>query len=152
MSTITIGGLSEKTGVNIETIRYYEREGIIPIPKRNGGGRRIYTEDDVRRLNFIHKCRDLGFSLIEIDSLLSLVDSGKYTCKEVHELTVHHAEQVSEKMANLKKMKKVLTEMAGQCSKGNGDCSKFCVKVVTPHLSDHRSSAPSSLPSKKIAS
>jgi len=123
MNTITIGGLSEKTGVNIETIRYYEREGIIPIPARSEGGRRIYTEADVRRLNFIHKCRDLGFSIKEIDSLLSLVDSGQYTCRKVHELTVHHAKQVTQKIANLKKMEKVLVEMAAQCSKGNvPDC------------------------------
>jgi len=123
MSTITIGSLSEKTGVNIETIRYYEREGIIPPPARSEGGRRIYTEADVRRLNFIHKCRDLGFSLKEIDSLLSLVDSGQYTCKEVHELTVHHADKVAKKIANLKKMENVLLEMAAHCGKGNvPDC------------------------------
>jgi MerR family mercuric resistance operon transcriptional regulator len=119
MSKITIGGLSKKTGVHIETIRYYEREGIIPAPARSEGGRRIYTDNDVRRLNFIHKCRNLGFSLKEISSLLSLVDSGLYTCNEVYELTVHHASQVTEKITNLKKMEAVLLEMASHCSKGN---------------------------------
>jgi MerR family mercuric resistance operon transcriptional regulator len=119
MSEITIGGLSKKTGVHIETIRYYEREGIVPAPARSEGGRRIYTDDDVRRLNFVHKCRNLGFSLKEIHSLLSLVDSGQYTCNEVYELTIHHASQVTEKITNLKKMEAVLLEMASLCSKGN---------------------------------
>lgn len=123
MKALPIGELSNATGVNIETIRYYEREGILPVAARNDGGRRIYGKEDVKRLNFIHKCRGLGFSLKEITSLLSLVDSGHYTCKEVHDLTVVHAGQVSEKIANLRQMEAVLVEMAAQCSRGNvPDC------------------------------
>jgi MerR family mercuric resistance operon transcriptional regulator len=86
---------------------------------RSAAGRRIYSDEDVRRLNFIHKCRGLGFSLKEINSLLSLVDSGEFTCKEVHELTIHHAGQITEKIFNLKKMEGVLQEMAAQCNQGN---------------------------------
>jgi MerR family mercuric resistance operon transcriptional regulator len=117
--TQAIGGLSRNTGVHIETIRYYEREGILPTPMRSAAGHRIYSDEDVRRLNFIHKCRGLGFSLKEINSLLSLVDSGEFTCKEVHELTIHHAGQITEKIFNLKKMEGVLQEMAAQCNQGN---------------------------------
>ncbi|HIF87614.1 MAG TPA: MerR family transcriptional regulator [Gammaproteobacteria bacterium] len=119
MKTQTIGELSRNTGVHIETIRYYEREGILPTPMRSAAGRRIYSDEDVRRLNFIHKCRGLGFSLKEINSLLSLVDSGEFSCKEVHELTIHHAGQITEKIFNLKKMEGVLQEMAAQCNQGN---------------------------------
>lgn len=119
MQALPIGKLSSATGVNIETIRYYEREGILPVALRDGGGRRIYNGDDVRRLNFIHKCRGLGFSLKEITSLLSLVGSGSYTCKEVHDLTLLHADQVHEKIAALTKMQKVLVEMAAHCSQGD---------------------------------
>ena len=119
MSTILIGELSRTTGVNIETIRYYERETILPPPQRDSGNRRIYHDGDIRRLNFIHKCRGLGFSLKEITSLLSLVDSGNFTCRQVHDLTLHHAEQVSEKIESLNRMEKVLVEMAEQCSQGN---------------------------------
>ena len=119
MKNQAIGELSSKTGVHIETIRYYEREGILPTPMRSPAGRRIYGDEDVRRLNFIHKCRGLGFSLKEISSLLSLVDSGDFTCKEVHELTIHHAGQITEKIVDLKKMEGVLQAMAAQCNQGN---------------------------------
>lgn len=116
---ILIGTLASNTGVNIETIRYYEREGILPVAARNDSGRRVYGDEDVRGLSFIHKCRGLGFSLKEVKSLLSLVNSGDYTCKEVHDLTILHAEQVANKIADLKKMESVLVEMASQCDQGN---------------------------------
>ena len=119
MKSLSIGGLSGKTGVNIETIRYYERENILPQPSRSDGGRRIYDTEDVRRLNFVHKCRNLGFSLKEIVSLMSLVDTGNFTCKQVHELTVVHVKEVSEKIQNLKRMERVLLEMADKCGKGS---------------------------------
>jgi len=119
MKTIPIGGLSDQTGVNIETIRFYEREGILPAATRTEAGRRIYDESDVRRLNFIHKCRGLGFSLKEVISLMSLVDTGGYTCKQVHDLTLLHAKEVHDKISSLKKMEAVLLSMADQCGKGN---------------------------------
>ncbi len=119
MKSIPIGGLSRKTGVNIETIRFYEREGILPLAVRSDSGRRIYDDDDTKRLSFIHKCRSLGFSLKAITSLLSLVDTGNYTCRQVHELTLLHANQVTEKINDLKKMETVLLEMVDQCGKGN---------------------------------
>ncbi len=123
IKSISIGILSSKTGVHIETIRYYEREHILPEPVRSESGRRLYNNEDIRRLNFIHKCRNLGFTLKEITSLLSLVDNGNYTCKQVHEITCLHAEEVKEKIADLKRMEQVLTEMADQCGKGNvPDC------------------------------
>ncbi|PCJ26908.1 MAG: transcriptional regulator [SAR86 cluster bacterium] len=123
MNPISIGKLSSATSVNIEAIRYYEREGILPEPLRNQGGWRIYFGEDVKRLKFIHKCRELGFSLKEIKSLLSLVYSGNFTCKEVHDLTLEHAKKIHQKISNLKKMEAVLVEMASQCSRENvPDC------------------------------
>ena len=119
MKTLAIGELSNLTRVNIETIRYYERVGVLPTPARSEGGRRIYDETDVRRLNFIHKCRGLGFSLKEVNSLMSLVDTGGYTCKQVHDLTLLHAKEVREKIVNLNSMEKVLLDMAQQCGQGN---------------------------------
>lgn len=117
--TLLIGELSQKTGVNIETIRFYEKQDILPVPSRSESGRRIYDEADVKRLNFIHRCRGLGFSLKEILSLLSLVDGGNYTCKQVHELTATHATDVKEKIRSLQKMELVLDEMIEHCSKGD---------------------------------
>ena len=120
---LPIGELSKRTSVNIETIRFYEKKNILPEPARSDAGRRIYDEEDVKRLNFIHKCRRLGFSLKEVVSLLSLVDNGDYTCKQVHESTCRHANEVKEKIEDLNRMERVLTEMADQCGKGNvPDC------------------------------
>ena len=119
MKSLSIGSLAEKTGVHIETIRYYEREDILPKATRSESGRRLYDEGDVRRLNFIHKCRSLGFSLKEIISLMSLVDTGDYTCRQVHDLTLVHTKEISEKISDLRKMEQVLIEMAEHCSQGN---------------------------------
>ncbi|GJL67195.1 MAG: Hg(II)-responsive transcriptional regulator [Nitrospirales bacterium] len=119
MKPYAIGELSNRTGVNIETIRYYEREAILPKAVRTSNGRRVYDEEDVKRLHFIHKCRSLGFTLKEIISLMSLVDTGSYTCKQVHELTLVHAKEVREKIEDLRRMERVLVEMADQCSQGN---------------------------------
>lgn len=117
--SLLIGELSQKTGVNIETIRFYEKQSILPVPARSDSGRRMYDNTDVKRLNFIHRCRGLGFSLKEILSLLSLVDGGNYTCKQVHELTATHAADVKEKIQSLQKMELVLDEMIEHCSKGD---------------------------------
>ncbi len=119
MKSLPIGELSARTHVHIETIRFYEKKGILPKPARSDAGRRIYDEEDVKLLNFIHKCRNLGFSLKEIESLLSLVDKGDYTCKQVHEITCQHANEVREKIDDLNRMERVLTKMADQCGKGN---------------------------------
>jgi len=116
---LLIGELSQKTGVNIETIRFYEKQSILPIPVRSDSGRRIYDQADVKRLNFIHRCRGLGFSLKEIMSLLSLVDDGNYTCKQIHELTATHAADVKEKIQALQKMESILEEMIEHCSRGD---------------------------------
>lgn len=123
MTMLSIGQLSTATGVTVETIRYYERKGILPLPARTAAGRRIYSDADTRRLNFIHKCRGLGFSLKEITSLLSLVSSGKFTCNEIHDITTAHIKQVNRKIRQLRKMEDVLATLAAQCSDGNAaDC------------------------------
>lgn len=116
---MTIGGLSERTGVHIETIRFYEKKEILPSAARNRGGRRVYDESDVKRLNFVNKCRGFGFSLKEIMSLLSLVDTKEYTCRQVHDLTLEHAKEVNRKIVSLKQMELVLLDMADQCDLGN---------------------------------
>ena len=68
----TIGKASEQSGVNIETIRYYEREGIVPKPGRSAGGRRLYSSDEIAKLRFVRRCRDLGFPISNIQTFLSL--------------------------------------------------------------------------------
>ena len=117
--SLPIGKLANRTGVNIETIRFYEKQGILPQPIRSDSGRRMYDFEDVKRLNFIHRCRGLGFSLKEILSLLSLVDGGDYTCKQVHEITATHVDDVKQKILALQQMESVLDDMIEHCSKGD---------------------------------
>jgi MerR family mercuric resistance operon transcriptional regulator len=123
MSRMLIGTISSKTDVPIETIRYYERVGILPQPDRSEGGQRLYDSSQIRRISFVKRCRDLGFSLKEIGNLLALVDEGDQTCKEVYSVTTKHLENVRKKLADLKKLERVLKEMPGLCSRGSKpDC------------------------------
>ncbi len=117
-SQLTIGALSKRTGCNIETIRYYERIGILPAPPRTEGGHRLYGRDHLKRLFFVRRSRELGFSLKEVRGLLSLVDGGDYTCAEVKTLTLRHADEVKRKITDLRKMERVLKDMASQCDGG----------------------------------
>ncbi len=118
-----IGQMSRETGVNIETIRYYERIGILPKPDRTAGGNRQYNEDQLKRLNFIRRSRDLGFRLDEIRGLFEMVDRKDFTCGEVHDLTVDHLASVRDKISNLKKLEKALSAMVSECSRGDvPDC------------------------------
>ena len=91
-----IGALSRETAVNIETIRYYERIGIMPKPDRTEGGNRQYDHDQLKRLFFIKRCRELGFSIEEIRALLQMVDRADFTCGEVHSMTVDHLDRQKE--------------------------------------------------------
>ena len=111
----SIGALSGRSGVHIETIRYYEKIGIMPTPVRSPGGYRIYGLDHVRRLHFIRRGRELGFSLDELRGLLHLVDGQTYTCREVHALTVEHLAAIRQKIADLRRLEQVMSDMAKQC-------------------------------------
>lgn len=113
-----IGALSTQTRVNIETIRYYEREGLLPHPPRTAGGHRSYSEDHLKRLTFIRRSRELGFSLAEIRVLLALVDGGSYTCGEVKALTLEHAESVRSKISDLRRIKRILLDISSRCEGG----------------------------------
>ena len=118
-----IGSLSAETGVNIETIRYYERIALMPAPPRTEGRQRVYDARHLKRLTFIRRTRELGFSVEEIRGLLRLVDGGSYTCAEVNDITVKHLDDIRRKIADLKRLSRVLGNMASQCSKGQvPDC------------------------------
>ena len=118
-----IGELSRQTGVGIETIRYFEKIGIMPIPGRSEGGNRRYNTDHLQRLFFINRCRQIGFSQKEIKALLSMVDDKGVTCAEVHNITTEHIADIRKKIRDLTKLEKVLTKMANECSRGDiPDC------------------------------
>ena len=115
---LTIGGLSERTGCNIETIRYYERIGLMPAPPRTPGGRRVYDDAQVRHLAFIRRSRELGFTLEEVRGLLRLVEGGHYTCDEVKTITLAHLADTKRKIADLRRLADVLERMAAECVGG----------------------------------
>ena len=110
-----IGTLSAKTGVNIETIRYYEKIGLIPPPPRTEGRQRVYDSAHLKRLTFIRRGRELGFSLDEIRELLGLVRGHDLTCASVKVLTEQHIADIKGKIADLKRLGRVLRQMADQC-------------------------------------
>ncbi len=116
---MTRGELAKRTGCNIETIRYYEKIRLLPAPPRTSGGHRLYGMDDLKRLSFIRRCRQLGFSQEKIRGVLELVDGGRFTCAEIHGLTMEHVEEIRARIADLKKLEHVLVEMAAQCSRGD---------------------------------
>lgn len=116
--TTLIGSLSKRTGCNIETIRYYERIGVMPKPARTEGGHRLYTQDHLKRLTFIRQGRELGFTLDEIRDLLLLVDGHDYTCDQVRDMTMQHMADVRRKIIGLRKLERVLKDMASQCDRG----------------------------------
>ena len=113
-----IGEISTRTGVNIETIRYYERIGLIPAPPRKNGRRCIYDESHVRRLRFVRRSRGLGFALDDIRTLLALADRGEQACSETKEMTVRHLADVRGKIASLRKLERALREMTDACRPG----------------------------------
>jgi Cu(I)-responsive transcriptional regulator len=115
--------LVRHTGCNPETIRYYEKIGMMPAPPRTATGYRMYDESHVSRLRFILRGRELGFSIEDIRGLLALVDGGTQTCAEVKERTEKHLADVRAKIADLKRIEKVLAATAAACS---GDVVPEC--------------------------
>lgn len=108
--------LARNTGCNLETIRYYEKIGMMPHPPRTASGYRIYDDGHVYRLRFILRARELGFAIEQIRGLLELVDGGTQTCAEVKERTQRHLADVRAKIADLRRIEKVLATTAAQCS------------------------------------
>ena len=122
--SVTIGKVAKITDCNIETIRYYEKIGLLQEPERSEGGFRLYTNEEIKRLNFIKRARRLGFSLDEIRGLLELVDSDSYTCSEVKEITLEHLQEIERKITDLENLRSVLAEMASTCEGGEvPDCA-----------------------------
>lgn len=117
------GSLAKKTRVNIETIRYYEKIGLMPDPPRTSGGHRVYDESFLNRLRFIRRYRELGFTIVELRELLAMVEAGDYSCAEVLENTKAHLERIKSKIKDLRKMEKTLKAISARCSgKDVPDC------------------------------
>jgi MerR family transcriptional regulator, mercuric resistance operon regulatory protein len=111
-----IGELSRLTGVNIETIRYYEKIRMLKPPPRTEGGRRVYGAAETRLLAFIRRGRELGFGLDDIRAMLALGAPGKASCTDVREIAAHHLDDIRSKIADLRKLERLLAKTIAKCS------------------------------------
>lgn len=127
MKAIKIGALAERTGTNAPTIRYYEQIGLLRTPSRLHGAQRAYGDADVRRLTFIRRCRDLGFSIEQVRSLAALVDDRDRSCMHARDLGREHLVAIRSKLAELKALEQnvasFVTTCDSTCAGGPGpDC------------------------------
>jgi Hg(II)-responsive transcriptional regulator len=124
MRRLTIGELAREAGVNVQTVRYYERRGLLEEPPRRASGYREYPESDVARLGFIRRAQGLGFTLAEIGDLLSLRVDPRTTSADVHRRVEEKLADVEEKLAGLRRIQGALQELAASCKSHGpvGDC------------------------------
>jgi Hg(II)-responsive transcriptional regulator len=115
LELLTIGKVAERGGVNVQTIRYYERRGLLPQPGRTPSGYRKYSDDAIRRLRFIRQAQSLGFSLNEIEELLSLRMQPSATCGDIRKRARQKIATVNEKISELQRIKDALRKLAIAC-------------------------------------
>lgn len=124
MKNMTVGKFANTAEVNIETIRFYERKGLLPKPTRKDSGYRLYSQEDVRRLQFIVHAKELGFSLTEIKELLELQVEAETNCEEVRQQTEVKIKDIEKKIADLRRIHEVLVKLAAACRErgATGEC------------------------------
>ena len=122
MQGMTIGRAAKAAGVNIDTIRYYQRRGLVDEPQIPQGGQRKYGDAVVRRVKFIKRAQTLGFTLEEARSLLSFEQA--HSCCDTRDLAMHKIHEIDQRIADLKRMRKTLSELATHCENGSnpGPC------------------------------
>lgn len=119
MASLSIGELARRTGVNIETIRYFEKVALLDTPGRTAGGHRVYTELHERVLRFVKRARELGLTPKEVRAILNLGGPANACCDEVREIALEHLEQVRSKIADLAKIELLLAATVERCSGGH---------------------------------
>lgn len=129
MKSLTIGQLAKRAQVNVETVRYYERRGLMPNPPRRESGYRQYTEADVSRIRFIRRTKELGFSLKEILELLSLRIDPDTTCGDIKKRAKAKIVDIEDKIRTLHGMKRALAKLVGSC-RGRGPTSECPILEV----------------------
>lgn len=140
-----IGELSTRSGVSVETLRYYERVGLMPPPPRTEGGRRVYDIGHLKRAIFVRRARSLGFSLNQIRDLLGVSPNGDLSCAEVKALTEMHIAVIGRKVTELRKLEQILSDLVAACGgrarsgcpvlEALGDCGCGGVAQTGTHLS-----------------
>lgn len=139
---LSIGDLARDAGCTVQIIRHYEKIGLLPEPRRTSGNRRIYSQNQASRLQFIRHSRELGFGLDEIRQLLSFSDDPLQSCKQVDTIARQHLRGVQERMMRLRSMERELKRMIRECDGGVvADCK--IIEVLADHsacLSDRHPS------------
>lgn len=130
---VPIGALAERTGVKVETIRYYEQVGLLPPPERSEGNQRRYGRRHVERLAFIKHARDLGFAVDAIRTLLKLSDNPAMACDDAHAIAVAHLDEVRHKIDRLRSLEKELERIATTCSGGVAACDCAIIEALADH-------------------
>ena len=130
---LTIGDLAKATDTKVETIRYYERIGLLPAPARTRGNYRSYNSEQSGRLSFIRRARDLGFSLAQVRELLSLSDQRRRSCEAVDAIAREHLAEVDHKIADLAALRRELGNIISQCGHGTvAECR--IIEALSPSL------------------
>ncbi len=122
MTAMTIGKVAKQSGVGVETVRFYEREGLLEEPPRRPSGYRQYPQDTVERLRFIKRAKELGFSLKEVKELLALRIAPGTSCGQIKKRAAAKVEDIEDRIRSLQRMKRALKKLAAACS-GNGSVS-----------------------------
>ncbi len=138
-TTYSIGEVARRSGVKIETIRFYERSGLLAPPPRTTGGHRVYGSAAAKRLNFIRRARELGFTLAQVRELLAFADERGATCAEVERLARDHLVEVRSRIADLSRMDVVLSDLVTHCA---GDKVPEC-PILEALFSERGGSRPS---------
>jgi MerR family mercuric resistance operon transcriptional regulator len=123
MDGFTIGELARQANVHVETLRYYERRGLIPKPHRTVSNYRVYSSENLRRVKFIKQAQGLGFSLKEIKKLLALRATPRARCADVRGYATHKIEDIDAKIRSLARMHRTLEKLIAECS-GDGPATQ----------------------------
>lgn len=115
MTECKIGALASLAGTNVPTIRYYEEIGLLRPAKRRSGGQRVYAEEDVRQLTFIRRCRDFGFPIEQVRSLVALMEDPKRSCMDARDLAQQHLAAVRAKLNELKALERSIADFVTSC-------------------------------------
>jgi DNA-binding transcriptional MerR regulator len=133
---LTIGDLAKATGTKVVTVRYYEQAGLLPAPPRTSGNYRAYGADHLRRLCFIRRCRDLGFTLDQVRDLLRLSTQETQPCTEVNRISAEHLTAIEQKIADLTRLADELRRINGRCQSGGRIADCRIIEALSPALRD----------------
>jgi len=124
---LQIGAVAHRSGLTVDTIRFYEKQGLVAKPHRSPGGFRLYNRRDLDRLSFVGRAQALGFSLLEVRELLVLQDAGAEACTHVHDLLDHKLATVQQKIADLRRLESQLKSARKRCDlAATRECTESC--------------------------